>query len=334
MKIRTSLLLLPLAAAACDRADAPLAPAAATRDEVQLAAAAPVAEGYLNGADGVTLFYHVEGSGPDTVVVMVGGPGLSYRYMAPDLAPLTHGRTVIYFDQRGSGNSTVVYDPAQLAPDRQVADIEAVRRHFGIARMSLVGHSSGAVFAAMYAAAHPGNVERLVLLDPAPATGAFVDQFTANRVARTAPEQLARQGELVGLFLSGQVTDPVASCEELFHSIFRPYFADPARVDGVRFCDEPAPAAANSVFTLLVGMSAFDAQWDAAPMLRRITAPTLVVHGAADVIPAASSQYYAANVAGAQLVTIDGAGHFPWLERPTEFFTTVNTFLRRSDVLQ
>jgi proline iminopeptidase len=332
VKIRTSLLLLPFAAA-CGRADAPLAPTAAPRADLQFTART-TAEGYLAGAGGVTLFYHVEGSGPDTVVVMSGGPGLSYRYMAPDLGPLAHGRTVIYFDQRGSGNSTVVYDPAQLAPALQVADLDAVRRHFGIGKMALAGHSSGAVFAAMYAAAHPENVERLVLLDPAPATGAFADEFTVNRVSRTSPDQLARQGELLGQFLSGQVAEPVAACEELFHSIFHPYFADPSKLDHVRFCDEPAPAAANSVFTLLVGMSTFDAQWDAAPILARITAPTLVIHGTADVIPAASSAYYTSHIAGARQVTIGGAGHFPWLDQPVEFFAAVNNFLRRSDVLQ
>ncbi|HEX6746830.1 MAG TPA: alpha/beta hydrolase [Longimicrobium sp.] len=333
MKIRTSLVLLPLAAA-CDRADAPLAPTTATpRHEMQFAAPT-TAEGFVPSADGVSLFYHVEGSGPDTVLVMSGGPGLSYRYMAPDLGPLAHGRTVIYFDQRGSGRSTIVTDPAQLGPDRQVADIEAVRRHFGLAKMALAGHSSGAVFAVLYAASHPQNVERLVLLDPAPATGAFVEQFTANRIARTAPEQLARQIELMNLFLGGQVADPVAGCEELFHSIFRPYFADPQKVDGIRFCDVPVPAAANSVFALLVGMGALDASWDAAPYLQAIAAPTLVVHGSADVIPAASSAYYAQHLSDARLVTIENAGHFPWLEQPAAFFTTVDNFLRRGDVLR
>jgi proline iminopeptidase len=334
VKIRTSLLLLPLAAAACGHDDAPLAPTAASARHGLQFTAPTTAEGYLPGTDGVSLFYHVEGGGPDTVVVMSGGPGLSYRYMAPDLGPLAEGRTVIYFDQRGSGRSTLVADPALLSPDRQVADLDAVRRHFGIARMSLVGHSAGALFAALYAAAHPGNVERLVLLDPAPATGAFVDQFTANRVSRTAPEQLARQFELMNQFLGGQVADPVAACEELFHSIFHPYFADPSRLEHVRFCDVPAPAAANSVFALLVGMSALDASWDVAPYLQAVSAPTLVVHGAADVIPAASSAYYASHLADARLVTIQGAGHFPWLEQPVEFFTIVDNFLRRGDIVQ
>ncbi|HEX8904382.1 MAG TPA: alpha/beta hydrolase [Longimicrobiaceae bacterium] len=335
MKIRNALLLLPLvAAAACERADSPLAPSAGLRHDATTLAAPAVSEGYVSSVDGVSLFYHVEGSGPDTIMVLSGGPGLSYRYMQPDLGPLARGRTVIYYDQRGAGNSTVIYDPALLSMDRQVADVDAIRQHFGIQKLSLVGHSAGALFATLYAAAHPANVERLVLLDPAPATGAFAAEFANNRVSRTAPDQLALQGDLINQFLSGTVADPVASCEVLFHSVFTPYMVDGSKLQHVKFCDEPVPAAANSVFTVLVGLSALDASWDVAPYLHQITAPTLVVHATADPIPAASSQYYADGIAGAQLVTIQNAGHFPWLEQPVAFFSTMETFLRRGDVQQ
>ena len=36
-------------------------------------------EGYFPGAEGVRLFYRIMGSGPDTVVVIHGGPGTGMR---------------------------------------------------------------------------------------------------------------------------------------------------------------------------------------------------------------------------------------------------------------
>jgi pimeloyl-ACP methyl ester carboxylesterase len=49
---------------------------------------------------------------------------------------------------------------------------------------------------------------------------------------------------------------------------------------------------------------------DRRALLRRITAPTLVVHGRADpLVPLAAGQDTAANVPGARLLVLDGMGH-------------------------
>jgi pimeloyl-ACP methyl ester carboxylesterase len=126
----------------------------------------------------------------------------------------------------------------------------------------------------------------------------------------------------------------VQTCEALFVSVFTPYFANPANLAARqgRFCDEPVAQAQNAVFTLLTGLAAFDGAWDAAPVGARITAPTLVVYGDADVLSLANAQYWASSIPGSRFEVIQGAGHFPWLEKPSEFYTLVNTFLRRGDV--
>ncbi len=51
--------------------------------------------------------------------------------------------------------------------DAQVADLEAVRAHFGFARFALVGDSYGGLLAMAYASKHPEHVDRLVLSDSA-----------------------------------------------------------------------------------------------------------------------------------------------------------------------
>lgn len=337
MKLRSTLLILPLlAAAACDQAD-PLASDLRSARRAGEYAAPAVREGYLTGAGGVQIFYHVEGSGPDTLVMVSGGPGLSYRYMSPDLGVLTRGRTVIYFDQRGSGRSTVINDPTQLTAALQVQDIEAIRQFFGLETMALAGHSAGANFAAMYAAEYPARVERLLLLDPGPASGTIAQEFALERFSRTDPAEWNQQLAWIGAFLTGQVPDSeaVSTCQALFTSVFTPYFADPANHAAMRgrYCEEPVASAQNAVFTLLTGLAAFEGAWDAASIGEQITAPTLVVYGNADVLSLGNAQYWTNSITGARLEVIDGAGHFPWLEKPTEFFTVVNTFLRRGDVL-
>ena len=332
VKIRALSLLIPFAAAACDQAptlaSAEVAPFAVSYD-------VPVsAQGFLTGADGMQLFYRVYGSGPDTAVVLGGGPALPISYFEQDLAPLARGRTLIFFDARGAGKSQLTTNPALLAMDRHVADLEAVRAHFGLGPMKLVGHSWGAMVAAFYAAAHPQHVDRMVLVTPGPREAKYDAELDAERQSRTDPLVLQRQFELAGLLLGGQSQDPVADCTELVGSLFAVYFHDAANRSNMHgaLCPQTPDAASLLLLGMFAGRGSLGPDFNLAPMLAGIQAPALVIHGASDVIPAASSSGYAEALPNASLRILQGSGHFPWAEEPVAFFSAVNTFLRRGNL--
>jgi proline iminopeptidase len=291
-------------------------------------------EGYLAGSGGVQLYYRVYGGGPDTALVISGGPGLSLTYLDRDLAPLAHGRTVIFYDARGAGRSQLLADPAQMGIQQHVADVEAVRQHFGIGKLAIIGHSWGAMVAPMYAAHYPGNVDRLVMVTPGPVQAHYDAQFEAERIARTPGTVLQRQFELFGELAGGQSPNPVAACTELLTIWFPAYFHDATRMANLKgaWCDVPPAAASALPFTMMVGRASLGADFDLRPMLRTVQAPALVIHGAADPIPFASSQAYADEMPDGRLSVIQQAGHFPWMEQPAAFFTQVNNFLRRQNV--
>ena len=95
------------------------------------------AEGYVDAGGGVRLFYRLLGPGRDTVVVIHGGPGLSFEYFGHELDPLaSRGHALLFYDQRGGGRSTLVSDSAGLQASRFAEDLEAVRRHFKLARLN------------------------------------------------------------------------------------------------------------------------------------------------------------------------------------------------------
>ena len=128
----------------------------------------PVSEGYFRGADGVRLFYRKVGNAKNAVVFLHGGPGLGIGDGGYDMEPLAHDRVLLMYDQRGSGRSEIVSDPRLLTVDYQVRDLEEFRKAFGLERMTIVGLSWGTGLAALYAAAHPERVERLLLVSPMP----------------------------------------------------------------------------------------------------------------------------------------------------------------------
>ena len=76
------------------------------------------------------------------------------------------GFDVYVYDQVGRGRSSRLADPRGYTLERDVADLEAIRREIGAERMILIGHSSGGKLAAAYAAANPEHVAKMVLSAP------------------------------------------------------------------------------------------------------------------------------------------------------------------------
>ncbi len=64
--------------------------------------------------------------------------------------------------------------------------------------------------------------------------------------------------------------------------------------------------------------------------LKRIDVPTLVVWGASDrLVMPEYGRDYACSIPGARFTEIEEAGHYPYLERPTEFLKVLEAFLAR-----
>jgi pimeloyl-ACP methyl ester carboxylesterase len=73
------------------------------------------------------------------------------------------GRRVIALDNRGHGQSTKLYDPADYATDKMAGDALALMDHLGLRRADVMGYSMGARITAFLAAAHPERVRSAVL---------------------------------------------------------------------------------------------------------------------------------------------------------------------------
>jgi len=118
--------------------------------------------GYVAGPDGVRLYYERIGTGGPTLIV----PGR--LFLARDLAPLARRHTLILYDMRNRGRSSRVENGSLLTLQKDVEDLEAVRRHFGVERFVPLGYSYLGFMVVLYAMEHPERVERLVQLGPVP----------------------------------------------------------------------------------------------------------------------------------------------------------------------
>ena len=126
-------------------------------------------EGYIQTNDSVRIFYRLLGEGKDTIVVFHGG-GFGSSYLVPDLTPLAAHHTLLFFDQPGTGFSSVVRDTARLNINRFVEDVEIVRKHFRIQKMKVLAHSNGGIMFGYYATVHPDNIASIILINPSAAS--------------------------------------------------------------------------------------------------------------------------------------------------------------------
>jgi pimeloyl-ACP methyl ester carboxylesterase len=73
------------------------------------------------------------------------------------------GRRAIALDNRGHGQSTKLYDPADYHMPVMAEDVRALLDHLGLQRADIMGYSMGARIAAFLAVGHPQRVRSLIL---------------------------------------------------------------------------------------------------------------------------------------------------------------------------
>ncbi|MGR8919413.1 MAG: alpha/beta fold hydrolase [Gammaproteobacteria bacterium] len=177
---------------------------------------------------------------------------------------------------------------------------------FGLERAHVVGVSIGAWMAAELAAILPRRVERLVLVNP---LGIWRDDIGGEDPFAQHPGFPSRilfadkDGRQQHLFEGRDKMD--AHVEELLNLRAAAKFLWPIPDTGVE------------------------------RRLARITAPSLVVTSAADVVvPAAYGPVWQASIGGARSADLGAAGHLADLDQPEAFARTVGDFLADESVAQ
>ncbi|WP_406070700.1 alpha/beta fold hydrolase [Micromonospora sp. NBC_01638] len=276
----------------------------------------------INGAELV-----VEAFGPTDAPAMIvhhGAPGLGSRNEPKrSFGPFADRMRVIVFDARGSGESS---DDEPFTHEQWVADVDAIREHFGYEKIVMAGGSYGGFIALEYAIAHPDRVSALVLRDTAADT-AF-DYLAVERARNTD------RGVIPKWAIDRIGTGRFESNEQLreYWKAILPLYDhqhDPAK-------DEARLAATR--FHYRTHNAAFGQnmpRYDLKPKLPSITCPTLVTVGRHDWrTPVEASQVIADLVPNGELVVFEKSGHSPQLEEPEKFQQVVRDFLGRAGVLR
>lgn len=167
----------------------------------------PAFAGHVAMTDGHEIY--AELTGPEDApraVFLHGGPGSGCQ---PAHRALFGPRTrLLMFDQRGAGRSAPRRGRDANTTAHLVADIERLRRHFGIDRWLVVGGSWGATLALAYAQAHPDRVRGLVLRSVFLGTRAELEAVFLDTLPRFYP---GLWEDFVSLLTPSERADPLGA---------------------------------------------------------------------------------------------------------------------------
>ena len=271
----------------------------------------------ITTADGTRLCIDTLGDANPLVLVPNGG------YLVDDLAPLAARRRLAFHDPRSRGKSDAVAGGGIL---QDVDDMRTVALHVTDAPVDVIAHSFAGLIAVLYAKAWPGGVRRVVLIGP---LGPHPDrEYPPSLMNRD--ETFARVMRELGTLLPQRAKwPPEEFCQRVWSVLGALYVTNPADAGRIRWgrCDLENERNGLRYFQD-VTLPSIRALALTADDLRAVDIPVLVVHGTKDrSAPYGGGREWAMMLPDARLLSIEGAGHAPWIEAPERVLPAIETFL-------
>jgi class 3 adenylate cyclase/pimeloyl-ACP methyl ester carboxylesterase len=255
----------------------------------------PIPQTQYAESDGLSIAWQAFGNGTQNLVIV---PGIVSHIDAgwedPDQAylwrRLAQSFRVIVFDKRGQGLSDS-FDGVPTLEER-MDDVRAVMQAADSPRALIFAQSQGGAMAALFTAAFPAMVERLVLY------GAMARFTQAPDYPHrpTLDQILQRLNEIWGKPASAALWAP-------------------SRKDDKDYCERIARfqrqvASPGAIRRSMIA----DDQIDVRAILPQIRRPTLVVHRRGDrSVHVGNGRYFADHIPGAVYLEFPGDDHLPWI---------------------
>ena len=259
--------------------------------------------------DGARLRLQDIGPRDAPVVILLHGFGASLETWNGWATPLSGRYRVISIDLPGFGLTGP--DPKGNYSDaRSVQILVGLMDQLSIDRANVIGNSLGGRIAWTFAAQHPERVTRLLLVSP---DGFASPGFEYDKASQTPLLMKALPYVAPRNMLKANLAASYARPEHLSDATLTRY-RDMMLAPGVR-----SAILARMEQTILR---------DPAPVLARITTPTLLVWGEKDaMIPISNAADYLRAVPNAMLVRLPNLGHVPFEEDPVRSLPPVERFL-------
>lgn len=290
---------------------------------------ATLMDGYET-VEGVRTYLRVRGTRTSTmppIVVMNTGPMLGHEYQVEPLDFLMGpggaedpDRLVVFYDMRGTGRSGFgSIESSTVTIGAHVEDLGYILTWLDdfasrTGPVDILAHGYGTAVATLYAAANPQRISRMVFVAPYPSHVVEQAEWGAEWNSRLNSGDRERLAEIT---MWNYCFRDFQRCSRDVWNIIGPTW----------FCDENQAVydamTFNHVdirpFTYFTVLDLRDTEFDHRPAMETISAPTTVISGPCDPIPATAAENYTSHLQNATHHILMGAGHFPMTETPAPF---------------
>jgi proline iminopeptidase len=270
---------------------------------------------HVNGYD---LYYRELGKdkGSPPIILVHGGPGHSSLSFKNGFDFLAEATRVIFYDQRGSGNSQIKPNLEDYTIEHLVEELEALRRDVVKAdKVILIGHSFGSALVQRYALKYPEHVEKMVI-----AGGIRINNGISNRFVWKW-----FGGALYSTALGFPPADPAAADA---------WFTQITEKDNPnRLFDKTNTAILEDTGTVSFApwreISFSLTGYDYKKELSQVQVPTLFIYGTADSPYTGKpvAEELCATLPNCRSVEFTQTGHWAFLEEPEKFQQVMKDFL-------
>jgi proline iminopeptidase len=270
------------------------------------------------------------------MIFLHGGPGVpDMRGDSEYFGRLARdGFDVYVYDMVGRGRSSRLADPRGYTLERDVADLESIRRTIGAEKVVLIGHSYGGALAAAYAASHPERVPKMVPSspgDPSPSAGGASMLFRLDNRQKLGVYALLLPPRPMLAYALLQVNPeaahafaPDAEMDARFDRIYN-------RTRPALHCEDEPPGP--KLHGLGFYAHYYQQSATSPPHANFLSAlagqetATLVIKGRCDYLSWSSAGEYMRALPDARLLYLEGSGHNAYQDQPERYMANVRAFL-------
>ncbi len=280
----------------------------------------PDRDGYVE-RDGVKVFFEVFGEGEPTILLMPTWSIIHSHHWKMQVAYLARHYRVVTFDGRGNGRSDRPINSEAYAENEFVADALAVMDATGTEAAVVVSFSLGSQRSAILAAEHPERVLGAVFVGPSfPAGG----EPLPERMVHSWEDELDTDEGWAKYNEHYWLRDYRGFLEFFFSKMFTELHSTKQIEDAVGWGLE------STGEMLVTAQTGWKLDPEAArEVAQRIRCPVLVIHGDEDALVSFTRGRALADLAGGELVLLEGSGHNPLARDPVKVNLLIRQFVDR-----
>ncbi|WP_299112350.1 alpha/beta hydrolase [uncultured Winogradskyella sp.] len=261
------------------------------------------------------------GTGTEPVIMLHGGWGAEHSGLVEAISGLKDEFRFIFYEQRGSLRSP--FPDSLISFEEHIKDLELLRVELNLDKMTIIGHSMGAVLASAYASKYPEHVKKLVLMSPAQLKEPFPEedkeiqhqQFLANKKFQNRIE-IIQELEKYNLNRADSLLN---SRERTIKS--RINFGKLMLYDITKWTqlDNGKALYKGKVYDL-TAKTYPEKGWNYFLEFNKHTYPISIIIGDHDWLDFGNGLYkkWTKEVPRIKMTSIKNAGHMPWIEQPKE----------------